>query len=113
MVSEICDRALTILGSEPDEAGLALLSDLCAAAYNALARQLRAGVEPTDCQENFALGAALLAVEAMRALDRGGISKFDAGTLSLDFEGSPMAGLARQLLAPWLNGGLCFRSVAP
>lgn len=113
MVSDIRDRALTILGDALDEEGLALLSDLSAAAHDSLTQQLRAGVEPTDCWENFSLAAALLAVEAMRTLNRGGISKFDAGTLAMHFEGGSMAGLARQLLGPWLDGGFCFRSVGP
>lgn len=111
MVSDIRDRALTLLGGALDEAGLALLSDLSAAAYNALARQLRAGVAPEDCRENFSVAAALLAAEAMRAQERGGVSRFDAGTLALSFEGGSMGSLTRQLLGPWLDGGLCFRSV--
>lgn len=112
MLSDILNRACELLDEDPVEAQTGLLGDLCVATHDALARQLRAGVSPVDCWDNFSLAAALLAADAMQAIRRGGVSKFDAGTLALSFEGSPMAALAGRLMGPWLAGGLYFRSVA-
>lgn len=112
MLSDILSRACELLGEDPAQAQDGLLGDLCVATHDALALRLRAGVSPVDCWDNFSLAAALLAADAMQAIRRGGVSKFDAGTLALNFEGSPLTVLAGQLMGPWLSGGLYFRSVA-
>lgn len=112
MLEEIRLRALTLLGGALSAEETGLLNEVSAAVYAALAQQLRPGVTPEDCRESFSVAASLIAAEAVQSPAREGLRIFDAGTLSLHFEGRPLYELARQLLAPWLDGGVRFRSVA-
>ncbi len=112
MSGEIYSRALTLLGGTLSNEEQALLRDVCAAVQRMLTQTLRAGVTPEDCSEPFSVAAALLAAEVTRSPMRDGLQIFDAGTMRLHFADGPAGKLARQLLAPWLDGGVCFRSVA-
>lgn len=104
--------ARSMLGTiEPSQEDV--LTVLCSAAESELSHRLRAGIAAEDCYDCFIAAAALLTVSALHTLEAGGITSFDAGTVSLTLraEQSPLAQAAERMIAPWCEGGFCFRSV--
>ena len=108
LVQEVAVLACQIHG-EPD----IRLEMLCPAVCEQLRTRLRRGVSPEDCRSSFVCAAALMAVSMLETIYSGGLESMDAGTLALHFskEGTPLADLARGILAPWCDDGTAFRSV--
>lgn len=92
------------------------LSFSCRMAVRELTSLLKPGVEPKDCREDFADGAARLALADWLALREGGQPKrFTAGDVTVEEKAIDSAGLRKQALrqmAPWIKDpGFSFRRV--
>ena len=103
------------MGAEADQEELLL--PLVQAVREQLAGRLRPGVAPEDCGAAFPLAAAMMAVDQLSGLsggDRGGVTSFTAGDLTIRKEAGQksLPAQAEALLAPWLGDtGFVFRGV--
>lgn len=76
--------SLAALIARPAAEEKPLLSAMCTAAADDLARRLRDGVRPEDCGDSFSCAAALLAAAGLLACRSGGdVEQFSAGDVSL------------------------------
>lgn len=115
MKENVLAMAAALGKCESDE----ILETLCDAAVEALAAQLRPGVEAADCGEAFVLAAAWMALAQRELGDTsgGGVERFTAGAVTIqrgDANARREALLlqARQVMRPWLRDeGFSFRGV--
>lgn len=113
MKEKVLAMAAALGKTEADET----LTALCDAAVEALAAQLRPGVEPEDCGEAFVLAAAWMVLGERELADDGGVERFTAGAVTIQ-RGDPnerrksLLLQARQVMRPWLRDeGFSFRGV--
>jgi len=91
-----------------------ILPVLARAACEQLRLRLRKGVKETDCEEVFALAAAMIAMDTLNELEgENRVDAFTAGEVTIRCSGSgTMVRAARQMMAPWLQEeGCAFRGV--
>lgn len=113
MDEEIFETAKSICAcGQEDEA---LLRRLCAASTRALESELRAGIEPEDCEGAFVCAAGWLAAAALTEARLGGeeeLSSLRAGDVTVQVRNggsseraAALRRSARQLMAPYTEGG--------
>lgn len=101
-----------LLTGEPDASSRELLRLLCGAAVSALTAQLRDGVLPEDCREEFVAAASLWALSQWNRGEE--VQEFRAGDLTVKKGSTAPEGLKQQALAllrPWLKSGFTFTGV--
>lgn len=112
----VFSQAMTLAGSLEDRR-LALLEVLCRGAASALAAQLRDGVTPEDCLEDFAAAASLMALAALsEAGEEASVESFTAGDVSVRRERSGAAAnclrhQARVMMMPHIRDPFAFLGV--
>ena len=112
---EILDVALCFVDSELKPRELEVLENLCAAAGENWAGQLREGLEPEDCRNAFVIASAWSALAGMLAAAEGTKPtplSFTAGDLSVRTGGETgtataktLRGQASALMAPYVEDG--------
>ncbi len=111
LIDEIFET-LTTLGECGDQQ---LMRLLCRSAEQQLRRQLRAGVDESECREAFIMAAAFVAMGMYQQAASGGdVSAFSAGDFSVTMQtgnGSRWQEMARQLMAPYTDDGFAFVGV--
>ena len=113
---EILDVALCFVDRELNDKELEVLENLCAAAGENWAGQLREGLEPEDCRSAFTIASAWSALAGMLAAMEGTKPtplSFTAGDLSVRTGGEDgtataktLRSQAEALMAPYVEGSL-------
>lgn len=88
------------------------LTDRCAAAELYVRQLLRGDVDPEEIGEVYIYACAVLTAAMQDALSDG-VTRFDAGALSLSFadKNGRLFDTAMRMLAPWCRGGTTFLGV--
>lgn len=114
MDEEILSLAVALSGGEADPGERLRL--LCRGARRELRGRLRAGVEEEDCADEFALGAALLALADFYEGGGEDVKSFTAGALTVHLGDRARSGALRRraqaVMSPYLlDGRFCFQGV--
>ena len=112
-MTEMVLKLLAAMGADTSQEEL--LTPLCQAVQDSLARRLRPGVAAEDCESAFVPAAAWLVLAWLQA-GEAGVSSFTAGDLTIHRTGQGAAELtaqAERLMAPYLTDrGFSFQGVA-
>lgn len=107
LTSRIETLASALIGAEDDA-----VAECCAAAELYVGQLLRSDVEPQSIAEVYTYACAALAA-AMQDSVSDGVTRFDAGTLSLSFSDKnvKLFDTAMRMLAPWCKSSTAFLGV--
>ena len=105
-------KLLTAMGADTSQEEL--LTPLCQAVQDSLARRLRPGVTAEDCESAFVTAAAWLVRAGLEA-GTDGVTSFSAGDLTVHTGGDGAGAMRRQaerLMAPYVvDGGFFVQGV--
>lgn len=107
LTSRIKALASALIGAEVEG-----IAERCAAAELYVKQLLRSGVDPESIAEVYTYACAALAA-AMEDAVSDGVTRFDAGTLSLSFsdKNGKLFDAAMRMLAPWCKSSTAFLGV--
>ena len=108
-------KLLAAMGADTSQEEL--LTPLCQAVQDSLARRLRPGVTAEDCESAFITAAAWMVLAGLRTGDGGaGVTAFTAGDVTIRREGgretASLLEQAERLMAPYVvDGGFFVQGV--
>ena len=109
-------KLLAAMGADTSQEEL--LTPLCQAVQDSLARRLRPGVTAEDCESAFVTAAAWMVLAGLRTGDGGeGVTAFTAGDVTIRREGgretAALLEQAGRIMAPYLADGGFFAQGVP
>ena len=104
-------KLLAAMGADASQEEL--LTPLCQAVQDSLARRLRPGVTAEDCESAFVTAAAWMVLAGLRTGDGGeGVTAFTAGDVTIRREAAALLEQAERLMAPYVvDGGFFVQGV--